>query len=421
MPKNVIYAQAGGVTAVINVSAYGVFQTIKQHPDTFGKTYAAINGIAGVLQEDLIDIDALSDEELTKLKHLPGAAFESCRFDLESLASNPEQYQRVLSVFKAYDIGYFFYNGGNGSMVTAQKVADYCTQRGHAVICIGVAKTIDNDLALSHCSPGFASAAKYIAASLAQASLDIRSMYQTSTKFLIMETMGRNTGWLALAGGLVKEILPETPLIVLPAESVFNQANFIKQVQQMIVDEGYCICVVSEGIKNADGDHVCYANIEHTPEKDYYQLGGVGAYLSQVIANELAIKTHAITPDYLQRSATHLVSKVDWEMAYQAGVASVEAAVKGQHGTLPIIKQTNTNPFTWQFQSISLTKVANMDKIVPNHFINTTDNSITQAAINYLMPLIQGEVSIPFKNGLPDLKPLINTPIKRKLLTFRTF
>lgn len=421
MPKNAIYAQAGGATSVINASAYGVFQTIKQYPMIFNQTYVAINGIAGILEENIVSIDSISDKELAKLSYLPGAAFEACRFDLDTLENNPEQYKRVLEVFKTYDIGFFFYNGGNGSMVTAQKVADYCTQEGHKVNCIGIAKTIDNDLAISHCSPGFGSAAKYIATSLAQASLDIRSMYKTSTKLLIMDTMGRNTGWLTLAGGLVKEFLPETPLMVLPAEMPFKQDIFLQKVAQMIKEHGYCICVVSEGIKDTEGKYINYVNIEHTEQKDYYQLGGAGIQLSQLAKDKLQIKTHVITPDYLQRSATHLVSKTDWEMAYQAGEESVKAAADNQHGILPVIEQTSSKPFRWKFKPIALTEVTNLDKNVPEHFINTSNNTITKTAVDYLMPLIQGEKAVPFHNGIPELPPLKINLLKRKLLPFKAY
>ncbi len=401
MSKNIIYAQSGGVTAVINVSAYGVFEEIKKHPTVFGKTYAAINGIAGVLEENLIDIDATPQTELDKLTSLPGAAFESCRFDLEPLEKNPAQYERVLAVFKTYDIGYFFYNGGNGSMVTAQKVADYCTQQGHPVTCIGIAKTIDNDLAISHCSPGFGSAAKFIAASLTEATMDILSMHKTSTRFLVMETMGRDVGWLALAGGLVKQVLPDTPLIVLISEQPFDQHKFMNRVTQLIQEYGYCVCVVSEGLRHSSGDYLSTKNIEHTFSKDYVQLGGVGHTLASWVADKLHVKSHSILPDYLQRSASHFVSKTDWTMALEAGKQAVKAAVNNEHGTLPIIKKIHDTPFEWSFENIPLDRVANLDKNVPNKFFNPETFSLTPAAEAYLLPLIQGEKPMDFKNGLP--------------------
>lgn len=421
MPKNVIYAQAGGVTSVINVSAYAVFQTIKKHPTIFGKTYAALNGILGVLEENLVEIDLIDKDELARLKHLPGAAFESCRFDLDSLENNPAQYQRVLTVFKTYDIGYFFYNGGNGSMLTAQKVADFCTEQGHKVICVGIAKTIDNDLAISHCSPGFGSAAKYIATSLALATVDIQSIHKTSAQFLVMETMGRDTGWLTLSGGLVKHYLPDAPLMILPAEIRFNQPEFIKRVRQLIAEKGYCVCVVSEGIKNHQDEYLAFKQIEKTPDKNYYQLGGAGNILAEIIHQQLNIKTHSITPDYLQRTATHLVSKTDWEIAYQAGEAAVIAAKNKQHGVLPIVKKLQDNPFKYKFETVDLAKVAERDKLVPNHFIDQNNFSITQSATDYLLPLIQGEKTIPFRKGIPDILPLKLCLIKQKSLAFKNY
>ena len=412
MSKNVIYAQAGGVTAVINMSAFGVFAEIKKHPEIFGKTYAAINGVLGVLEENLIDIDATAQTELNKLKSLPGAAFESCRFDLDPIEDNPAQYARVLSVFKAYDIGYFFYNGGNGSMLTAQKVADYCTQQGHPIICIGVAKTIDNDLAISHCSPGFGSAAKYIAASLAEAVMDIHSMHKTSTKFLVMETMGRNAGWLALAGGLVKQVLPDTPLMIMTAEMEFNQHKFFKQVELLIKEKGYCVCVVSEGLRCPSGEFISIENIEHTQTKNFTQLGGAGHTLARMVAEKFKVKTHTIIPDYLQRSASHFVSKTDWEMAYQAGTSAVIAAKNQQHGCIPIIEKTSSSPFKWRFKTIKLSEVANLDKTVPTDYINKNTFSITPKAEQYLLELIQGEVPFKYQQGLPFFDPFkgVKTP-----------
>ncbi|GAB6069927.1 6-phosphofructokinase [Thiomicrorhabdus hydrogeniphila] len=416
--NNVLYAQAGGVTAVINASAAAVIETIKKHPNVFGKTYAAINGIKGVLEEALIDLSNIDDDAIEQLKYQPGAAFKACRFDLDPLEHNPKQYQRVLEVFKTYDIGYFLYNGGNGSMVTAQKVADYCCENGHKVICIGVAKTIDNDLDISHCSPGFGSAAKYIATSFIEATLDIHSMYETSTKFYVMELMGRNTGWLTISAGLVKEVMSDAPLIVLPAERKFNQQAFLDRVDTLIAKKGYCVCAVSEGLMHKNGDYLSIANIEHTIEKDYVQLGGVASTISHLVGQHLNSKTHCSIPDYCQRSASHLVSEVDWELAYQAGEAAVNAALKGEHGVLPIVKLVSEAPFKFEFINVPLIDVANLEKTVPDHFLTEDGMDITQAALDYLKPLIQGEKKPPFKNGLPDISPLTFNTVKTQLPKF---
>lgn len=417
--KNVLYAQAGGVSAVINTSAAGVIETVKQHPEKFGKIYAAINGIKGVLEENLVDLDSISSEDLARLKYLPGAAFKSCRFDLEAQDQRPDQYQRVFEIFTHYEIGYFFYNGGNGSMLTAQKVADYCRRHGHPVICIGVAKTIDNDIALSHCSPGFGSAAKYLATSFFEAVIDIQSMHQTSTQFFVMETMGRNVGWLSLAPGLVQELIPDLPLIILPAERPFKQSVFLAEVKRLVDQSGYCVCSVSEGIRNENGSFISIEGEEHAHGHVFTQLGGVSEKIGHLVAQHLGIKTHSANPDYLQRSASHMVSLTDWEMAYQAGSEAVEAAMRGEHGTLPIIEKLADDPFKWRFKSVNLQDVADLEKCVPDEFIRQDGMGVTQAGLDYLRPLIQGEHAISFKGGLPDISPLQLNLISKQCPVFK--
>lgn len=417
-PKNILYAQAGGVTSVINVSAAAVLETIQANPDAFGKTYAAINGIKGVLEEELVDLTNVSSETIERLKYQPGAAFKACRFDLDPLDHNPEQYQRVLEVFKTYDIGYFLYNGGNGSMVTAQKVSDYCCQHGHEVHCVGVAKTIDNDLDISHCSPGFGSAAKYIATSFLEATLDIISMHETSSKFFVMEMMGRNAGWLTAAAGLVKDVIPDVPLIVLPAERPFDEKAFFEKIDYLIATKGYCVCAVSEGLTDQNGEYLTIANIEHTHERDYVQLGGVGSTLAHLVGQHLNSKTHCAIPDYCQRSASHMVSKTDWHLAYDAGKAAVEAAIRGEHGVLPIVKKLSDKPFEYRFETIELAEVANLEKRVPDHFITEDGMDVTEEALQYLRPLIQGERALPFKDGLPNLPIIEFEPVKKQLSEF---
>lgn len=416
--KNVLYAQAGGPTAVLNASAIGVIEKVKAHPEKFGTLYAAINGIKGVLDEALTDITHLSESTMRSLRDQPGAAFEACRFDLDPVEDNPQQYQRVLNVLVTYDIGYFLYNGGNGSMITAKKVADYCGEHGHPVTCIGVPKTIDNDLALSHCSPGFGSAVKYLATSLLEATIDLHSMHNTSTKFFALEAMGRNVGWLALAGGLLKLQMPDVPLIVLTAERPFDEAKFLARVDHLFKTKGYCTCIVSEGLKDVAGNYIKIENIEHTHLKDYVQLGGVAQMLSKKVAQHFNCKTHSAMPDYLQRSASHLVSKTDWQMAYQAGEAAVQAALDGKHGVLPVVELVTQTPFTWRFKTIDLVEVADQELVVPDEFISDDGMDVTQAAIDYLLPLIQGEKPIRYKHGLPDIQPLVFKPVRKQLADF---
>lgn len=417
--KNVIYAQAGGVSAVINASAAGVIEMVKRHPEKFGHIYAAVNGIVGVLEERLTDVTQFTEDQLDHLKILPGAAFQACRFDLDTVEENPQQYQRVLEVFKTYEIGYFFYNGGNGSMVTAQKVADYCTLHGHPVTCIGVAKTIDNDLALSHCSPGFGSAAKYIATSLLEATMDLFSMHKTSTKFFALEAMGRNVGWLTIAGGLIKTVMPDVPLLVLPAERTFNKTTFLNRVETLIETKGYCVCIVSEGLTDDKGQYLSIENVEHTHNNDYTQLGGVASALSHLVANTFNCKTHSAVPDYLQRSASHLVSATDWEMAYRAGKAAAQAALDGKHGVLPVIEVIHHTPLVWRYKNVDLFEVADLEKAVPDEFLTEDGMDITQAALDYLIPLIKGERTIHYQNGLPDIKPLYYDLMPPKLSPYQ--
>ncbi len=416
--KNVLYAQAGGVSAVINASAAGVIESVRQHPGQFGKIYAAINGIKGVLEEALVDLTDMSQADIEYLKYLPGAAFKACRFDLGDEQQRADQYQRVLDVFTAYDIGYFFYNGGNGSMLTAQKVADYCSRHGHPVTCIGVAKTIDNDLALSHCSPGFGSAAKYLATSFFEATLDILSMHQTSTKFFVMETMGRNVGWLSLAPGLVQDAMPDVPIIILPAERPFRREAFLNEVKRLIDLHGYCVCSVSEGIRTENGQFISIEGEEHANGHTFTQLGGVSEKLAHLVADSLNIKTHSANPDYLQRSASHMVSLTDWQMGYQAGSSAVEAALRGEHGVLPVIEKTDDTPFIWRFKTVALQAVADLEKGVPDEFIREDGMGITAEALDYLRPLVQGEHFVSFKQGLPNIKPLELKNVHKQLAEF---
>jgi len=414
-PNNVLYAQAGGPTAVINASAIGVIEMTKRHPEKFGKIYAAINGIKGVLEETITDVTDLSECMMDCLRDQPGAAFQACRFDLDPVEDNPEQYQRVLDVFTAYDIGYFFYNGGNGSMVTAQKVSDYCSERGHPVTCIGVPKTIDNDLALSHCSPGYGSAAKYLATSLLESTIDLYSMHNTSTKFFALEAMGRDVGWLAISGGLLKLQCPDVPLIVLTAERVFDKTKFLAKVKHFFDTKGYCTCIVSEGIKDADGNYIKIENVEHTHLKDYVQLGGVAHNLSKMVAEEFTCKTHSAVPDYMQRAASHLVSETDWQMSYRAGKAAVQAALDGKHGVLPVIEVVTQNPLVWRYKTVELMDVADLELTVPDEFISEDGMDVTQAAIDYLLPLIKGEKTVRFVNGMPDIHPIKFETVTKQL------
>jgi len=416
--KNIMYGQAGGVTAVINASAAAVIETAKQFPQYFGDCFAAINGIQGVLEENFVNASQMSDEEIAHMHSIPGAVFGACRFDLDPLEHNPTQYARILDIFKAYDIGYFFYNGGNGSMVTALKVAEYCQSNGHDVRCIGVAKTIDNDLALSYCSPGFGSAAKYLATSFIEAGMDVLAMHKTSTKFFVMEAMGRDVGWLSLAGSLIKEVIPNAPVIILPAEKAFNKEKFLAKVDEKIAQQGYCLCMASEGLRDESGNYLAIAGVEHTDEGDYTQLGGAGRVIADIASAHLDCKIHCAVPDYLQRSASHCVSATDWQMAYDAGKAAVIAALQGEHGTLPVVSATSESPLEWTMQSVDLEKVANLEYRVPDDFLTEDAMDVSDKGHQYLLSVIQGERPLSFQNGLPSISPIALTLCDKRLKSF---
>ncbi|AHF00693.1 6-phosphofructokinase [Thiomicrospira aerophila AL3] len=415
---NALYAQAGGITSVINASAAGVIETLRSYGQT-PRIYAAINGIEGLLDEKLVDLTNISETTLERLKRLPGGAFQACRFDLDTIENRPDQYERLLQIFSHYDIGTFFYNGGNGSMLTAQKVADYCQSKGYPLRCIGVAKTIDNDLALSHCSPGFGSAAKFLASHFLQATLDVQSMSASSTKFFVMEAMGRNVGWLALSAGLVKDVIADLPLIILPAERAFDESAFLARVTDLINSHGYCVCMASEGLRDANGKSLAVAREEHANGKVYTQYGGVAQKLAQQVEHALNIKTHSANPDYLQRSSALCVSATDWQMAYEAGAAAVHAAHKGEHGILPLVQKTQDTPFRWHFENFALADVAELEARVPDHFLTADGMDITEQALEYLRPLVKGERDMKWHDGLPDLRPITWTQVEKKLPDFK--
>ncbi|HIQ39657.1 MAG TPA: 6-phosphofructokinase [Sulfurivirga caldicuralii] len=404
-PLNILYAQAGGVTPVINTTLAAVIETCQRHFGHIGALYGARNGILGVLHEDLVALTHTDTATLNQLKHLPGGALQACRFDLDTEADNPQQYERIYQVFKAHQIHAFLYNGGNGSMLTAQKVADYCARRGHPIQVIGIPKTIDNDLAHTHCSPGYGSAAKFFATSLLEAALDLRAMYPTSTKVFIMEAMGRHTGWIALSGTLITENLPDVPLQILFPERPFDYDALLRRVKQDLSRHDHCVIVVAEGLRTADGELFAVAR-PNSLHRDWSQLGGAGIKLADELRRDLDTKVHVAVPDYLQRSAAHMVSLTDWEMAYDVGRAAVEAVLAGRTGVLPVIHKVAEDPFEWHTPYVDISTVANAERPVPPSFIREDGYGATQAAIDYLRPLIAGERPVFWHHGLPDLRPV---------------
>lgn len=415
--KNICYAQSGGPTSVINQTAQAVIETAKKYPSHFGSVYAGLNGITGILKEELIDTYAESHHAIEALGRSPSAAFGSCRYKLKDIHAHREEYLRLLEVFDAHNIGYFLYNGGGDSQDTAYKISQISKSLGYPIQCIGIPKTVDNDLPFTDCSPGFASAGKYLATSIREAGLDLSSMAASSTRVFIMETMGRHTGWLAAASGIAKnEENPEPHLILFP-EIPFIKETFLAKVEKCVETHGLCTISVSEGILDSKGKHL----IEKT-ELDAFgheQLGGVAAIISQLIKQNLGFKNHWAVPDYCQRAARHLASKVDLDHAYAVGKAAIEFLLEGKHAIMPTIIRDSSCPYRWHIGEANLADIANQEKFLPRDYIDSDGFHITQACRDYLSPLIEGEDMPQFKHGLPQYIRLNKKLIDKKLEPFQ--
>ncbi|HEX7043089.1 MAG TPA: 6-phosphofructokinase [Burkholderiales bacterium] len=414
-PKNAFYAQSGGVTAVINASACGVIETARRYKSKIGKVYAGRDGIIGALTEDLIDTSKEPVAAIRALRHTPGGAFGSCRYKLKSLEESRAQYERLIEVFKAHDIGYFFYNGGGDSADTCLKIAQLSQAMDYPLIAVHVPKTVDNDLPVTDNSPGFGSVAKYIAVAVREASLDVASMARTSTKVFVLETMGRHAGWIAAAGGLAGEKPGDPPHVILFPEIAFDEEKFLSKVDESVKKYGYCTVVVSEGVRDRDGKFLAEAGTRDA--FGHVQLGGVGPVVAQLVKDKLGYKYHWAVADYLQRAARHIASKVDVEQAYAVGRAAVELAVKGKGGVMPTIVRQSNRPYKWKIGVADLRDVANVEKKMPRDYITEDGFGITAKCRNYLAPLIQGEDYPPYKNGLPQYVRLKNVPVKKRLKT----
>ena len=408
--KNAIYAQSGGVTAVINASACGVIQTARLYTQQIGTVYAAKNGIIGALNEELIDTSLESDEDIAKLMQTPSGAFGSCRYKLKN---NDDEYKRLIEVFKAHNIGYFFYNGGGDSQDTAHKISQLGVSMGYPITCIGIPKTVDNDLPFTDNCPGFGSVAKYVAISTKEAGFDVASMAASSTKVFILEVMGRHAGWIAAASGLASQQPEEPPHIILLPEVVFDPAKFLSKVTECVTAYGYCVVVVSEGIRNQEGQFLSDAGLRDA--FGHAQLGGVAPVIAQLIKSELGYKYHWAVADYLQRAARHIASQVDVEQAYALGKAAVEYAIKGLNAIMPVIIREQDEPYQWSISHVPLADVANQEKAMPKEYISEDGMGITPACKRYLSPLIQGEAYPSYVNGLPDYVRLKNQLVPKKL------
>lgn len=411
--KNAFYAQSGGVTAVINASAAGVIETARKHKDRIGKVYAGRDGIIGALTEDLIDTGKDSAAAIAALRHTPGGAFGSCRYKLKPFDEDPAQYERLLAVFKAHDIGYFFYNGGGDSADTCLKVSQLGKKAGYPIQAIHVPKTVDNDLPITDNSPGFGSVAKYVAVSTRETALDVASMARTSTRVFVLEVMGRHAGWIAAAAGLAKEKEGDAPHIILFPEVAFDRARFLARVRECVERHDYCVIVASEGTRDAGGQFLADAGT--TDAFGHKQLGGTAPVLAEMVKEAHGYKYHWALADYLQRSARHIASKTDVDQAYAVGKAAVQFALAGDNAVMPAIERTSDKPYRWKIGKAPLAKVANKEKMMPKKFITRDGFGITPAGRAYLAPLIKGEDYPPYRNGLPRYVALKNVPVPRKL------
>lgn len=417
MKKNILYAQSGGVTPVINATACGVIETARQHRDQIGKVLAGKDGIIGILREQLIDTTRESKGDIAALRHTPGGAFGSCRFKLKSIDESQREYQRLVDVLRAHNVGYFFYNGGGDSADTAYKVSQISKKLGFPVQCIGIPKTIDNDLPVTDNSPGFGSVAKYVAVSIMEASLDVESMASSSTKVFILEVMGRHTGWIAAAGGLAQREAGDPPHVILFPEVAFDEKAFLARVKHAVENHGYCSIVVSEGVRNPDGRFLAEAGTRDA--FGHAQLGGAAPVLAGIVQSALGYKYHWAVSDYLQRSARHVASATDVEQAYAVGEAAVKFALQGKNGVMPVIKRMSNNPYRWEIEEAPLSRVANRERRMPRSYITRDGFGITAAARRYLEPLILGESYPPYdRRGLPKYVRLKKVLVKQALPEF---
>jgi len=417
MPRNAFYAQSGGVTAVINASAAGVIETARKHKKQIGRVYAGRNGIIGALTEDLIDTSKETPAAIRQLRETPGGAFGSARYKLKSIEKNLREYERLVEVFKAHDIGYFFLNGGNDSADTCLKVSQLAEKMGYPLTAVHVPKTVDNDLPITDCCPGFGSVAKYVATSMLEAGFDVESMAKTSTKVFIMEVMGRHAGWITAAMGLAQGKPGTAPHLLLFPEIPFDEEAFLAAVKRNVDQYGYCAVGVSEGLHDRDGKFLAESGLKDA--FGHAQLGGVAPRIAELVRGKLNLKHHWAVADYLQRAGRHIASKTDLEQSYAVGKAAVEYAIKGMNSVMPTIVRISSKPYRWKIGVANLSDVANVEKKMPRDFITEDGFHITQKCRNYLAPLIAGEAPPKFENGLPRYVRLKNAAVKKKTPEFK--
>ncbi len=413
-PRNALYAQSGGPTAVINATAAGLILAARKAKSRIGRVYAARNGIIGALTEDLIDTQREPLAAIQRLAHQPGAAFGTCRYKLKGIDESRAQYERLIEVFRAHDIGYFFYNGGNDSQDTAWKVSQLAERLDYPLVCIGIPKTVDNDLTHTDCCPGFGSAAKYLATSVREAGLDVESMARTSTKVFVIEVMGRHAGWIAAAGGLVED--HGIPVVILFPEIEFDEKKFLAAVDKKVKEHGFCTVVVSEGCHYPDGRFLAEQGTKDA--FGHAQLGGAAPVVANMVKNALGYKFHWAVADYLQRAARHIASKTDVKQAYELGAAAVKLALKGHNAVMPTVDRVSDKPYRYKIGMAPLSKVANVEKFMPRDFITKDGFGITDKCKRYLLPLIQGEDYPKYAGGLPVYATMKNVAVDKKLPAF---
>ncbi|MCC7487179.1 MAG: 6-phosphofructokinase [Burkholderiales bacterium] len=411
--KNAFYAQSGGVTATINATACAVIETARRHRERIGKVLAGRDGIIGALTEDLIDTSRESAAAVKALRWTPGGAFGSCRYKLKGPDEHRAQYERLIEVFQAHDIGYFFYNGGNDSADTSFKVSEFAREHGYPLSCIGIPKTVDNDLAVTDCCPGFGSVAKYVATSIREAGYDVASMWRTSTRVFRLAVMGRHAGWITAACGLAAESEGEAPHVLLFPEIEFDEDRFLARVEDTVRRHGYCAVAASEGLRRPDGKFLSESGLRDA--FGHAQLGGVAPLLAQLVKDRLKHKYHWAVADYLQRAARHVASRTDVAQSYAVGKAAVELAVKGRSGVMPVIVRKSSRPYRWEIGVADLKDVANAEKMMPRDFITADGFHITPKCRRYLAPLVVGEDYPPYRNGLPAYVKLRNAPVAKRL------
>lgn len=413
MPANAFYAQSGGVTAVINASACGLLEAARQHPDRIGKVFAGRNGILGALTEDLIDTSLEDDAAIAGLRYTPAGAFGSCRYKLKGLDKNRAEYERLIAVFRAHDIRYFFYNGGGDSADTCLKVSQLAATLDYPLQAIHVPKTMDNDLPFTDTCPGFGSVAKYTAVSIREAGFDVASMAKTSTKVFILEVMGRHAGWTAAAGGLAAESAGDAPQVILFPEMTFDETQFLAKVDRVVRQYGFCAIVASEGLRTASGDFLSESGARDA--FGHAQLGGLAPRLAEIVSRGLKLKYHYAIADYLMRAARHIASKTDVEQAYAVGRGAVDFALQGKNGVMVTIERHADSPYRWGVGEVALDRVANVERKMPREFISEDGFHITEACRRYLAPLIAGEDYPPYRDGLPNYIRLKNQAVPKKL------